>query len=240
MTIKKIRNTIQLFCGDYAAGAHLPEIACKKKIFAVEANNPGTDRLLLWLFENSMKKAFTLIELLIVIVIIAILASMLLPVLQKIRERALQTKCIGQLDQLGKGVQLYLHDFKSYPKANGALFLALLYQTKELPEWQVYICPSTTDTNESGRLLEYGQIQEGDVNNACSYMGRKNRLGQSYPAIWTTNNASTTPIAGDDWDQPDTNSNHDEIFNLLFLDSHTENIRRTDPTFDDMRDPLTN
>lgn len=59
-----------------------------------------------------MKKIFTLIELLIVIAIIAILAAMLLPALNKARGKAQESKCISNQKQIVTAVIFYANDFK--------------------------------------------------------------------------------------------------------------------------------
>lgn len=56
------------------------------------------------------RRAFTLIELLVVIAIVAVLAALLLPTLGSGKAKARRTQCLGQLQQWGKGLQMFVND----------------------------------------------------------------------------------------------------------------------------------
>ena len=64
-------------------------------------------------------RAFTLIELLVVIAIIAILAAMLLPALERAREKANEVSCKGRLRQLYLAFVAYATDFGDYTPQKG-------------------------------------------------------------------------------------------------------------------------
>lgn len=56
------------------------------------------------------RRGFTLIEVLIVIAIIAVLATILFPVFASVRERGRRTSCLSNLRQLGLAISLYSQD----------------------------------------------------------------------------------------------------------------------------------
>ena len=74
-------------------------------------------------------RSFTLIELLVTIAIIAILAAMLLPVLNKAREKGRAASCVSRLKQFGNANVLYVDDNNGYfpfSKIDGKLWDYLL------------------------------------------------------------------------------------------------------------------
>ena len=67
------------------------------------------------------RRAFTLIELMVVIAIISMLASMLMPALSRARESARRTDCLNNVKQISTGVQMYADNFDGYMPPNQAV-----------------------------------------------------------------------------------------------------------------------
>ena len=63
---------------------------------------------------NKSVSGFTLIELLVVVAIISVLAAILFPVFQNVRENARRTVCLSNVRQIGLAYTMYQQDNDEY------------------------------------------------------------------------------------------------------------------------------
>ena len=197
----------------------------------------------LWHRRNA--RAFTLVEMLVVIAIIAVLAALLLPALIRGKQRAQRIQCINNLEQTGTAFQMFAHDHRGkfpmqistadggsweYVEAgtaiNGTFYFSYRHlQTlaNELVVPRILVCPSDQARQPAAT---FSTLQNSNVS---YFVGAY--ANYDVPASVLagdrniTNNAGATPslvrgTAGLRW----TGELHAFKGNVLFADAHVEQL----------------
>ncbi|HEY1787417.1 MAG TPA: prepilin-type N-terminal cleavage/methylation domain-containing protein [Verrucomicrobiae bacterium] len=102
------------------------------------------------------RAGFTLIELLVVVAIIAILAAILLPVLNKAKLKAQGVYCLNNLRQLQTAVIMYTNDNQENFPENPGAGTSLKAWVAGVMSWDNAIQPNLQNTNAT--LLAQGEI----------------------------------------------------------------------------------
>ena len=126
--------------------------------------------------KKSNVSGFTLIELLVVIAIIAILAAILLPVLDKAKQKALQSSCLNNHKQLALAWSIYKNDNNGFLAIDDPIINGTLGATG-LVSW-VYGDMTNPTQATNGSMIQEGLLYPA-INNVSTFHCPADQLAQA-------------------------------------------------------------
>jgi len=168
-------------------------------------------------------RGFSLIEILVVIAIISLLATLGVRAALNAREAGTVTKCRDNLKQMGQVMLLY-HDQRNkgkWPKESGIRFLLTLHRAGELSgrNSETFLCPGTQDSNDTGSSGEPGSSYDDWENLDSSTISYAGRDQQGSPI--KGNSLSEIIIGSDD---NEGRANHTFVTNYVYADGSTDSF----------------
>ncbi|RYG64802.1 prepilin-type N-terminal cleavage/methylation domain-containing protein [bacterium] len=125
-------------------------------------------------YKSSAHQAFSLVEILLVLLIVGLLSAILLSVFSRQREMGYRARCQTNLSQIFKAMQMYLQDSDSRFPSYDTWATALEPYVKNK---QTFVCPSVSDHFSYHPDVDYETFPDRISHKVLSFLGKTTRVG---------------------------------------------------------------